>query len=243
MPYRKEKFITDEFYHVVLRGIDGKKLFKDIGDHYRGIFSIYEFNNAEHVAIKDRRKARVRFKKILKEAKENPPPFVDSRDKLVEVLAFCIMPNHLHLLLRQLQDEGIFKFMKKLGSGYGRYFNTKYDRKGYVFQSRFVSVRIKNDNQLKVVFAYIHSNPVSLIIPKWKERGIKNLEKVIKFIENYKWSSYQDYIGKQNFPSVAEREFLLETIGGENGCRLFMKDWLEYRGKVKEEKFNELMLE
>jgi len=244
MPYRKEQFVIGEFYHIVIRGIDGNKIFKDINDHYRGIFSIYEFNNAKPVIIRDRRKVRAHFKTILKKAKENPPSFVDSRDRLVEISAFCIMPNHLHLLVRQLKDGGIFKFMKKLGSGYGRYFNQKYQRKGYVFQNRFVAVRIKNDRQLKIIFVYIHSNPVSLIKPKWRERGIKNLEKVIKFIENYKWSSYQDYLDKQNFPSITEREFLSETIRGKRGCRQFMKDWLKYQGKVKEdERINKLMLE
>lgn len=234
MPYRKEKFATGEIYHVVLRGIDGKTLFKNIDDHYRGIFSMYEFNNAKSVAIKDRRKARKHFKKLYTNAKGQLPPFLDTRDKLVEIFAFCIMPNHLHLLLRQSKDEGIFKFMRKLGSGYGRYFNKKYNRKGYVFQNRFVAVRIENDGQLKTVFTYIHSNPVSLIEPKWKEKGIKNLVDAINFIENYKWSSWQDYIGKQNFSSVTEREFLLEMMGGVDGCKKLMKDWLEYRGKVEE---------
>lgn len=206
---------------------------------------MYEFNNAKAVAIKDRRKVRRHFKKLLREAKKNPPIFVDSRDKLVEVLAFCIMPNHIHLLLRQLKDGGIFKFMKKFGSGYGRYFNKKYSRKGYVFQNRFLAVHIRTDKQLKIIFAYIHSNPLSLLIPKWRELGIniKKLNKAIKFIENYKWSSYQDYIGKQNFPSVTEREFLLEIMGKENGCKQFMRDWLIYRGMVKEEKLDEFVLE
>lgn len=244
MPYRKEQFVTDEFYHLVIRGIDENRIFKDINDHYRGIFSMYEFNNAKAVTIKDKRKTRVHFKKMLKKAKKNPPLFVDSRDRLVEVLAFCIMPNHLHLLVRQLKDGGITKFMRKFGAGYGRYFNAKYKRKGYVFQNRFVAVRIKNDSQLKIVFAYIHSNALSLIMPKWRERGIKNLKQAIQFLENYKWSSYQDYIGKQNFSSVTEREFILEMMGGERGCKKFMKDWLEYRGKIKEEeKIDELMLE
>lgn len=228
----------------MIRGIDENKIFRDIDDYYRGIFSVYEFNNAKSVTIRDRRKARAHFKKILKETKENPPSFVDSRDKLVEVLIFCLMPNHLHLLVRQLKDGGIFKFMKKLGSGYGRYLNKKYQRKGYVFQNRFVAVSIKNDRQLKIIFAYIHSNPVSLIEPKWRDRGIKNLEKVIKSIENYKWSSYQDYIDKQNFPSVTEREFLLETMDGKENCKRFIKDWLKYRGKIKEDgQINKSILE
>ncbi|MEK9135027.1 MAG: transposase [Patescibacteria group bacterium] len=243
MPYRKEQFVTGEFYHIVIRGIDENRIFKDINDHYRGIFSIYEFNNAKAVAIKDRRKVRLHFKKILKKAKENPPLFIDYRDKLVELAAFCFMPNHLHLLIRQLKDGGITKFMRKLGAGYGRYFNTKYKRKGHVFQNTFLAIHIKNDRQLKIVFAYIHSNALSLIMPKWKERGIKKLKEAIQFIENYKWSSYQDYIGRQNFPSVTERKFLLELMSGEKGCKNFMEDWLKYRGKVKEEEFNKLMLE
>ena len=244
MPYRKEQFVTGEFYHAVIRGIDGNKIFKDIDDHYRGIFSMYEFNNAKPVLIKDRRKIRAHFKKIIKKEKDNPPAFIDSRDKLVEVVVFCIMPNHLHLLLRQLKEGGIIKFMRKLGAGYGRYFNIKYKRKGYVFQNRFVAVRIKDDNQLKIVFAYIHSNALSLIMPKWKEKGIKNLKKAVQFLECYKWSSYQDYIGKQNFPSVTERAFILEVVGGRGGCQKFMNDWLKYRGKIKEEeKLDESMLE
>ena len=149
--------------------------------------------------------------------------------------------NHVHLLLRQIKDNGITKFMAKFGIGFGGYFNRKYSRKGYVFQNRFVAVHIKNDDQLKVVFAYIHVNPISLIEPKWKERGIKNIEKVGEFLENYKWSSYQDYIGKKNFPSVTNRGFILEIMGGEKGCREFIKNWIKYKSKIK--KFPELDLD
>ena len=151
------------------------------------------------------------------------------------------MPNHLHLLLRQIKDNGITKFMAKLGIGYGGYFNRKYSRKGYVFQNRFVAVHIKNEEQLKIVFVYIHINSISLIEPKWKEIGIKNLKKVIEFLENYKWSSYSDYIGKKNFPSVTDREFMLDIMGGEKRCKEFMENWIKYKGKIKE--FVELALE
>lgn len=92
--------------------------------------------------------------------------------------------------------------MMKFGAGYGGYFNRKYHRKGHVFQQRFSAVHIEGEEQLKTVFVYIHTNPISLIEPNWKEKGIEEPEKVIEFLENYKWSSYQDYIGKKNFPSV-----------------------------------------
>jgi putative transposase len=230
MPYRKEQFINGEIYHIVVRAIDENIIFKDIDDYYRAIFSIYEFNNAKPVVIKERRKAHAR-----------DPISGNSRDKLVEVLAFCIMPNHLHLLLKQLKENGVTNFMKKFGAGYGGYFNRKYHRKGYVFQNRFVAVPIKTDDQLKTVFVYIHTNPISLIEPKWKELGIKGPEKAIEYVENYKWSSYPDYIGKKNFPSVTERDFILKIMGGKEGCKDFVDNWIRYKGKIKE--FSELALE
>lgn len=237
MPYRKEQFDTGRIYHIALRGIDDNKLFKNIDDYYRGIFSIYEFNTTGKVEIREKRRARIKFKACGRPTSASS----DSRDKLVEVLSFCLMPNHIHLLLRQIKDDGIAKFMVKLGSGYGRYFNKKYGRKGYVFQNRFLSVPIKTDEQFKIIFAYIHVNPVSLMEPKWKEKGIHNFKKVMEFIKEYKWSSYSDYLGKPNFPSVTNREFLLETLGGQMACEKFIEDYIKYSGKLRE--LPELLLE
>src|SRR3989344_677583 len=94
------------------------KIIKDKNDHYRGIFSIYEFNNTKPVTIQEKRNERNRFKKAT--AKEigrptsNNSGFVDTRDVLVDILAFCFMPNHIHLLLKQTKENGIHKFMVKL---------------------------------------------------------------------------------------------------------------------------------
>lgn len=235
MPYRKEKFNNGEVYHIVTRAIDENLIFKNIDDYYRGIFSIYEFNTTKPVTIQLRRKLRIALKKKLVRGRaSNQADEIDLRDKIVEMLAFCFMPNHLHLLVRQLKDNGISKFMSKLGTGYGRYFNEKYGRKGHVFQNNFKAIQIKNDDQLKVVWAYIHTNSVSLIEPKWKEIGIRNPEKVIKFLENYKWSSCSDYLGIANFPSVTERDFILEMMGGQKKCENFLSSYLKYKGRVKE---------
>ena len=102
-------------------------LFKDLNDHYRGIFSVYEFNNSQPVSIKERRKIRESFKSARRRASGTAEVVVeaDDRDKLVDVLVFCFMPNHIHLLLKQKQESGIHKFMVKFCSGYGRYFNQK----------------------------------------------------------------------------------------------------------------------
>jgi len=243
MPYRKEQFANGEIYHIILRGLDDNLIFKDINDYYRGIFSIYEFNNANPVTIQARRKVRSTFKK-----KNRGPSSIfsnqierDGRDRFVDVFAFCFMPNHVHLLLRQIKDDGITKFMRKVGTGYAGYFNRKNNRKGYVFQNRFRSIAIMDDNQFRVIFNYIHANPVSLFEPGWKEHGIRNQQEANKFLEEYKWSSYKDYIGESNFPSVTERNFMLEFLGGTAGCKMAIADWLDYKKKF--DKSNNLLLE
>ncbi len=249
MPYRKEQFVNNEIYHIVIKGIDDNLLFKDTDDNYRAIFSIYEFNNANPVVIRERRKERSKIKTQIKKAEQDflkevnrGPTSVDLRDKLVEILAFCIMPNHFHLLLRQIKDRGIIRFMIKLNTGYGGYFNRKYGRQGPLLLRRFTAVHIKTDEQLKTVFVYIHANPISFTEPKWKEFGINNPNRVIKFLEEeYRWSSYFDYLGKKNFPSLTERKFLLKIMGDEQGCRDFIENWVKYKGEIK--KFAKLALE
>jgi len=170
------------------------------------------------------------------------------RDRFVDVLLFALMPNHIHLLVRQLKDNGISKYMQKIGNGLSNYFRGKYGLKltGHFFQDRFKSVYVKTDEQLMVLFSYIHTNPLSLIEPGWKENGISNPEKAIHFLESkYRWSSYFDYLGKKNFPSVTERDFLLEVIGGQDGGREIVNSWIQEKTKMRKEieKFNDILLE
>ncbi len=231
MPQRKEKFTNGEIYHVVLKRISDKLLFKDIDDYYRGVFSIYEFNNSKSTQIYLRRRARI----IEKKKERDGVLHIDKREKLVNVLAFVLMPNHIHLLLKQLKDKGITSFIRKIGSGYPLYFRNKYDQpnKGYFFQGKFASVHIESDNQLIAVSTYIHTNPLSLIESDWKRGKVKNPQKAIRFLENYKWSSYPDCLGKKNFPSVTDRSFLLEAIGGQEKAREFVNNWIKYKKIIK----------
>ncbi len=231
MARRKENFANGEIYHIVLRRIGDKLLFRNTDDYYRGVFSIYEFNNSKPIEIYLRRRARIAEKK----KERSGIPHTDERKKLVEVLAFTLMPNHIHLLLRQLKDGGVTNFVRKIGSGYPLYFKKKHKQsnKGYFFQGKFASIHIKSESQLIAVFTYIHTNPISLIESGWKEGKIKNLQKAIKFLENYKWSSYQDYLGKKNFPSVTDRDSILETIRGKEKIRELIADWIKHKKDIK----------
>jgi len=227
MPIICPQFINGEIYHIVTRGVEKRQIFSGDPDYYRAIFSLFEFNDEKHVLMRDRRRTRLQQKKLGREQ------FSANRDLLVEILAFCLMPNHIHLLLRQLKDNGISKFMGKFGAGYVTYFNKKYDRTGHLFQGRFRAVPIRNNEQLQNVFVYIHTNPTEIIEPGWKKEGIKNPEEIIKFLENYKWSSYLDYIGKKNFSSVTNREFFIKVMGDVENCKNFVNHWIRYKGKIK----------
>lgn len=236
MSYQRPQLVNDEIYHVVSRTVSDTVVFDDEKDFYRGIFSMYEFNNDNSVNMWKRRKERFAEKKRLCPTS----PTLQERDKFVEIWVFSFMPNHLHLILKQIKDNGIVKFMKKVNGGYANYFNKKYNRKGHLF-NKFRAVHIKNDNQLKNAFVYVHTNLISLIEPGWKEKGIKNPEKVKKFLEENKRHSYPDYLGKKNFPSVTERDFLLELMSEAEGCKAEVDNWIMYKKELKD--FGDVVLE
>ena len=105
------------------------------------------------------------------------------------------MPNHFHILAKEVIEGGISKFMSKLSTGYSMYFNRKYKRSGSLFEGRFKIIHANRDEYLKYLFVYIHLNPIKLIDPSWKEKGIKDMLKVEKYLASYKYSSYLDYNG------------------------------------------------
>lgn len=253
MPRERRQFENGELYHISLRRIADEILFKDINDYFRGVFGIYEFNNANKVTIQKRRKERAIFKKRYRgltpiQLDRGQTPIFESslliepdkRSKIVQVLSFVLMPNHLHLILRQLVDKGISLFMQKFGSGLAAYFFERYyanmKKKGHFFQDRFNAVHIVDDRQLQVALVYDWTNPIALIEPGWKEKGIKDPVKAKKFLEQYKWSSYQDCIGIKNFPSIieAEKNFIMETMGGVVGCSQAVGDWILQKGEIAE---------
>jgi len=238
MIYKRPQLVNNEIYHVVSRAVGDTVVFDDENDFYRGIFSIYEFNNSNYVSIWKRR----REIKLEKRQRPTLPDYkkMDERDRFVDVLAFSFMPNHLHLILKQIKDNGITEFMKKVGGGYAKYFNEKYKRQGHLF-NKFRAVHIKDNNQLKNTFVYVHANLISLIEPGWKEKGIENPERVKGFLENNKRHSYPDYLGKKSFSSVTQRDLLLKVMDGVEGCKAEIDNWIMYKNRLSD--FDDVILE
>lgn len=221
MPTFRPKIATGEIYHIFNRGVEKRKIFSNQKDYLRFIHDLWEFND-KNAAINttfylDPPHYRETFSIVRGEKPERK-----RRDLLVEILCFALMPNHFHFLLRQLVDGGISLFMKKLG-GYSLYFNQKHNRTGHLLQGRFKAVHIETDAQLMTVTNYIHLNRLELIEPKWKEK-ISNSKKARRFLESDRFSSYLDYIGEKNFPSVTKREFLAEIIGEPKQFKKFTEE-------------------
>jgi len=198
---KQPEFVNNEIYHIYNRGVEKRDIFSEEKDYFRFIHDLLEFNDILSAG---------RFSEVGLPKVENP------RKLLINILAFCLMPNHYHLLLMQKKEGGITKFMRKMGTGYTNYFNKKYDRVGPLFQGKFKAKLVKNDEYLLHLSNYIHLNPIELVEREWPQQKIENINKAKLFLKNYKWSSLSDYLGKQNFPSITQREFLMKFFNNDH---------------------------
>lgn len=233
---QRPRFANNEIYHIYNRGVEKRIVFLEDLDYLRFIHDLFEFNNSNpsQKLYIPTQFSEVGLPKIVVENKQEP------RKLLVEILAFCLMPNHFHLMVKQKSENGITQFMRKLGTGYTNYFNQKYERVGALFQGIFKAVLVKEESHFIHLPYYIHLNPLDLITPEWRKKEIKNLNKTITFLENYRWSSYQDYIDQKNFPSVTQREFLLKFF---NGSKTYKKDMLGWLKEINLDEIKDLTLE
>lgn len=186
---RKTALVEGETYHVFNRGAHKGKIFSNDDDYGRFLLLLHLCNGSEPIVMRDllaRNKGR-----------SSVELFKESTDKsLVDVLAYCLMPNHFHLVLRQKSKDGITKFMNRIGTAYSMYFNTKYQHSGVLFQGRFKSVHIDSEPYFRYIFSYVHLNPIELVEPLWKEQGIQDRSKIKSFISGYTNSSFLDYSNK-----------------------------------------------
>ncbi|MEO0094212.1 MAG: transposase [candidate division WOR-3 bacterium] len=227
---RKVILATGNLYHIFNRGVEKRKIFLDDKDYFRFLHDLYEFNDLN---------AALNINYYFSHQNYgNQVSIVRPRERklLVDVLCFCLMPTHFHLLVRQIRDDGIKLFLQKLTGGYARYFNTKYKRVGPLFQGPFKAILIEKENYFLHLSRYIHLNPVELIQPDWKEQGIKDWTEVNKFLAAYRWSSLLDYIGINNYPSVINKGLIEAYFKTPQEYKAFVTDW-------KAEDFQKLTME
>lgn len=209
---KENRLVNGGVYHVISRSIAQYQVFNTDNDYLRMImlFCFYQRENLPTKFSMFLRQQRVQdigfyqyFKTTVKE------------EKLVEIIAYCIMPNHIHLVLKQLQEKGISIFMSNVLNSYTRYFNTLHKRKGPLWESRFKHILVDRDEQLLHLTRYIHLNPCSA--------------NMVKKPELWKYSSYIEYI-KPSINQIVCYDGLLE-IASKN-YQKFVEDHKDYQRQL-----------
>lgn len=212
---RKIIFSEREYYHVYCRGVEKRIIFLDNKDRKRFQALLFLCNGTKPVVYR-----LVQGSTLYQ---------TDVGERIVAIGAYELMPNHVHILIKEISENGITEFMRKINTAYSMYFNKKYERVGPLFQGTFAAEHVTRDEHLKYLFAYIHLNLIKLIEPQWKENGIKNLKRAQYHIEKYPFSSYASYCGK---PCIADnilskREFP-DHFSQKHDFKDFINEWLEF---------------
>lgn len=217
MGRRNTPIIQGEIYHVFNRGIGSQPIFHtaynyarflNLVDYYRFVSPGLKFSRFNVMPAKEKQQ----FLETIKKNKERG----------VDIFSYCLMPNHYHLLVREIADNGLRKFIGNLQNSYAKYLNTKMDRAGSLFQEMFKAVRIENDEQFVHVSRYIHLNPLtSCIVSNFGE------------LENYRWSSLPVYLKNVN-NDFLNKDFLASYYPSVERLREFIRDQADYQKKMYE---------
>lgn len=226
---RKVTFAAGEYYHLYNRGVNKTKTFMDAHDYWRFIFLLYLSNSDEQVRLDN----ILQNKQGLPLLKIQGSVFnYDRGSTIVDIGAFCLMPNHFHILIKEKSEGGISQFMRKLGTAYSMYFNKRHNRTGPLFSGRFKAEHVARDEYLKYLFAYIHLNPIKLIDSNWKEKGITDRTRAEAYLDTYEYSSYLSYRSPevQSHKNKVIHTSAFPQYFSKNGdFGKYVHDWLTYR--------------
>lgn len=197
----------EEYFHIFNRGMQKQPIFVIQPDYLRFLFLILTFQG--EAVIKN-------ISREIESSVQSRTLHIDVeleseilKNRMVELVAFCLVPNHFHLILRELVEDGISKYMQRVSTAYVKYFNLRHNKSGYLFQGKYKSVHIDSDRQLMHTSAYIHKHPMEL---GW---GGKE--------DRYPWSSYQDYIEKNRFGDLLVTDVVMERFREEKGVSSYRK--------------------
>lgn len=212
---RKLIFANEEIYHVYNRGVERRPVFMDKKEHQRAadLLGYYRFANLP-----------MRYSQLL----SLPSPAQETiwermrKENNYEALIFvyCLMPNHFHLVVKQLTDGGISRFLANFTNSYTKYFNTKHHRVGSLFQGPFKAVYVETDEQLLHLTRYVHLNPVASFIIKLND------------LESYPWSSFPEYIGK-NKTGICDTTWVQAHFATTQRYRKFVYDQAGYAQELE----------
>ena len=180
-----KKFMENSFYHLYNRGVDRREIFSESQDYHTFLW-LLKFYLSPFVP-----QARPGFK-------EDKPSLVSHKQHMnlhgqMTLLAYCLMPNHFHLLVKQREAVGITQLMRRICVNYSMYFNRKYERKGSLFESIYKAVLIESESQLLHLSRYIHLNPLNLKVSRFGPVTTTTTARP----GEYEYSSYSKYLDRQ----------------------------------------------
>lgn len=227
MSIRKVSFAPGEWFHCFTRGVDKRQIFMDERDCNRFQVLLYSSNGSKPIHLSNLSLRQGPALPIVLRHERGGP--------LVDIGAYCLMKNHLHLLLREIDYGGISAFMQKLGTAYTMYFNKKYERTGALFSGRFKAVHVASDAHFRHVVNYIHANPAELFESGWKKGVVRNVAKLEKEVRAYPYSSLPDY-EKVIRPhhAILNTAAVTELVDANPSFQTLLKDARDFYGYEKE---------
>ncbi len=212
---RKVVFNNGYIYHIFNRGIDRRNVFTEFREYSRALDLIkyYRYQDTPVSYSKLLQQPREMRSDVLRELARN--------ETHVNILTYCLMPNHFHLMLQQNADKGVPTFVSNFTNAYTKYFNTKHERNGPMFEGVFKAVFVESDEQLIHLSRYIHLNPVVASIINETD------------IERYKWSSFSNYVSPVvNDERIVDSDLVLSVVGSKQTYRKFVMDHVDYAKKL-----------
>jgi putative transposase len=225
MGYRRVPFAIGEWYHCFSRGIDKRIVFVDRDDFRRFQQLLYLANDIAPIN-------RDNFYHRSHDEMFRVP----HSKQLVAVGGYCLMRNHPHLLLQELVEGGISKYMHKVGTGYAMYFNVKNQRIGNLMVKPFRSKHVDDDVYLRHVVQYIHLNPAEVFEHGWKKGIVKNDRHLEEKLREYEFSSMMDYFGEMRAErAILDRKAMEMISDGMPPLRTIIRESQAYYEEMEKE--------
>lgn len=220
-------------FHIISRAVEGKEIYLKEDDALRFIFQMY----AANVGSPGRNLHREDIKKvalaILNGEKISPKFIIVEHAPLVSFFSFVLVITHHHFILISNIEGGISKYLQKSHGGFAKFYNLKYGRKDVLFERQYKIIPIQTNFQLDAVLRYVNvKNPLDVYQPGWREKGLKDEKNALKFLNEYRFSSFPDLFGNRNSQILASRSILEKCLGKEitkNKADFsnFIKDYLQ----------------
>lgn len=225
---RKEPFDVGSYVHVIKRGTRGLPIVKDDHDRRRWLLMLRHFNDQfcpdnwfEDLSVSN-----------LVYSFDRPDKW-PKQEKLVEIICFCLVENHFHLLVKEIVPGGVAKFMKRLGVGMSGHYNEKYKEKGSLFQGPYKLRTVDEDDYLNYVSAYIQVKNCFELFPGGYKKACEN------FDQAYDWSGKYPYCGLGELIGAREQIITSSESLGEiftsAEYKDFCRDFIIRRSEIPEE--------